>query len=210
MEIMQLHKQIETLNQRLIRHKREIKRLKQQTRRSTKKQNEVETSLKEYTSVKLLSNDQVKVIDPAIQAIMNRLFLTIASEPQPRIYPTELRKFILKMHHFSPKAYFYLRSKLNFCLPHKRTISKWYEHLKGQLNEIPSLPAVDSASPLNAKAVSLDQTPVTINNMNDQSTVEQYDDEMELNEAVKDMIIEIDITQMESIEMIGKFNFTKS
>lgn len=46
-------------------------------------------------------------------------------------YAPEFRKFCLTLHFLSPKAYSYVRNKFNICLPHPKTISKWYSNIDG-------------------------------------------------------------------------------
>ncbi|KAI5639788.1 THAP domain-containing protein [Phthorimaea operculella] len=42
-------------------------------------------------------------------------------------YSPELRTFALTLYFYSPKAYCYIRSSFNTCLPHPTTIRKWYQ-----------------------------------------------------------------------------------
>lgn len=41
-------------------------------------------------------------------------------------YSENIRKFAVSLHFLSPKAYNFVREKLNCSLPHPKTISKWY------------------------------------------------------------------------------------
>ena len=50
----------------------------------------------------------------------------------PRQYEEQFRAFALTLHYYSPRAYEYVRSKFNFCLPHPKTISKWYGSIHGE------------------------------------------------------------------------------
>jgi hypothetical protein len=47
-------------------------------------------------------------------------------------YSSELRSFALTLHFYSPKAYKYVRKVFGTCLPHPRTLSKWYSNINGQ------------------------------------------------------------------------------
>lgn len=42
-----------------------------------------------------------------------------------------LQKFCLTLLFLSPKAYSYVRSKFETCLPHPKTLSKWYSNIDG-------------------------------------------------------------------------------
>lgn len=46
-------------------------------------------------------------------------------------YKPEFRKFCLTLHFLSPNAYRYVRRKFATCLPHPKTISKWYANIDG-------------------------------------------------------------------------------
>lgn len=51
--------------------------------------------------------------------------------PFPKQYNEQLRAFALTLHYYSPRAYEYVRSQFNFCLPHVKTISNWYKSIDG-------------------------------------------------------------------------------
>lgn len=40
--------------------------------------------------------------------------------------------FALTLHYYSPRAYEYVRQEFNNCLPHSKTISKWYQSINGK------------------------------------------------------------------------------
>ena len=46
-------------------------------------------------------------------------------------YSPEVRAFALSLHFVSPKAYSYVRSNFTSCLPHPKTIAKWYMSVDG-------------------------------------------------------------------------------
>lgn len=58
--------------------------------------------------------------------LLNRQIRTIKKLKVSRLYDPELRRFALTLHYYSPRAYNYVRKKLNKCLPHAKTLSKWY------------------------------------------------------------------------------------
>ncbi|CAK1603904.1 unnamed protein product [Parnassius mnemosyne] len=47
-------------------------------------------------------------------------------------YSPALRTFALTLHYYSPKAYNYVRDTFKTCLPHVRTLRKWYKSVKGE------------------------------------------------------------------------------
>lgn len=52
--------------------------------------------------------------------------------PLQRKYSEEIRKFALTLHFLSPAAYNFIRNSYNTCLPHTRTLSKWYQKLDAE------------------------------------------------------------------------------
>ncbi|CAH2089020.1 unnamed protein product [Euphydryas editha] len=61
---------------------------------------------------------------------MNKKLKGSAKRPVTK-YAPKFRKFCLTLHFYSPKAYNYLRTKFESCLPHPKTISKWYSNIDG-------------------------------------------------------------------------------
>jgi len=50
----------------------------------------------------------------------------------PRQYSSELRRFVITLHYYLPRAYSYVRQKFHACLPHAKTILKWYKSVDGK------------------------------------------------------------------------------
>lgn len=79
-------------------------------------------NLVDTESLDLLSNIGTKTQD-----LLVRLKRKYSNEPLPKKYSPELRKFALTLHFLSPRAYKYVRNHFDSCLPHPKTISKWYQ-----------------------------------------------------------------------------------
>ena len=47
------------------------------------------------------------------------------------MYPPELKNFALSLHFYSSKAYDFVRSQFSNCLPHPKTLSRWYSCTNG-------------------------------------------------------------------------------
>ncbi|CAG4923136.1 unnamed protein product [Colias eurytheme] len=60
---------------------------------------------------------------------LHRQILKYKGLPLPKQYSEEIRKFALTLHFYSPKAYDYIRTTYESCLPHPRTLSKWYQNV---------------------------------------------------------------------------------
>lgn len=51
--------------------------------------------------------------------------------PKVQKYSPALRSFALTLNYYSPRAYEYVRKTFNTCLPHPRTLKKWYSKVGG-------------------------------------------------------------------------------
>lgn len=63
------------------------------------------------------------------KAIFERQFFKVKGKKISKQYSPEIRSFALTLNFLSPKAYEYVRDTFNTCLPHSRTIRKWYQSL---------------------------------------------------------------------------------
>lgn len=50
----------------------------------------------------------------------------------PKQFDNQLKSFALTLHYYSPRAYEYVRQEFDNCLPHCKTISKWYQSIEGK------------------------------------------------------------------------------
>ena len=67
---------------------------------------------------------------------VDELFAKISARPQERDggvrYSQSLRAFALTLNFYSPKAYEYVRKTFCNCLPHAKTLQKWYQNVSGE------------------------------------------------------------------------------
>lgn len=47
-------------------------------------------------------------------------------------FDNQLKSFALILHYYSPRTYEYVRQEFDNCLPHCKTISKWYRSIQGK------------------------------------------------------------------------------
>lgn len=66
------------------------------------------------------------------QELFQRQYRKAKNQPLPRQYSEQLRVFALTLHFYSPAAYNYVRRTFNTCLPHTRTLSRWYSSFDGE------------------------------------------------------------------------------
>lgn len=67
-----------------------------------------------------------------VNDLIARYKSTLSTENIKTKYSPVLRTFACTLHFYSPKAYEYVRKKFQTCLPHSRTIKKWYESVDAQ------------------------------------------------------------------------------
>lgn len=61
-------------------------------------------------------------------AIINR---ALTKKSRQKFCPT-LRKFALTLHFLSPSAYKFVRETFSNCLPHEKTLTKWFQNIDGK------------------------------------------------------------------------------
>lgn len=58
--------------------------------------------------------------------LVSRLLACTKKQSVRKRFCKEVRAFSISLHFYSPKAYSYVRETFNKCLPHPRTLPKWY------------------------------------------------------------------------------------
>lgn len=116
-------------------YRKKIRLLQQQNRRNNKKIKNLNMLFKSLKTKKLMTEEDLDVLHKSAEP--NKEFLTrqLAKAKRnalPKTYSPELRTFALTLHYYSPRAYDYVRKTFNSSLPHRRTISKWYQHVNGE------------------------------------------------------------------------------
>ncbi|XP_042149669.1 uncharacterized protein LOC121837878 [Ixodes scapularis] len=99
-----------------IKHSKAIKRLQQSKCRLTKRNTELKTVS----------------FGAANQQLLQRQLVKHTGAPVPTQYSPELRAFALTLHFYSLHAYTYVRKVFDTCLPHPRTLTKWYQSTDGE------------------------------------------------------------------------------
>ncbi|CAB3242624.1 unnamed protein product [Arctia plantaginis] len=95
-------------------------------RRLKKKVKDVSRMLSELKDKRLINQEEVNLLEVcnvSAAALIKRMV------KKTKQYSAELRKFALTLHFYSPKAYSYIRSTFNTCLPHPSTLRKWYQSI---------------------------------------------------------------------------------
>ena len=82
-----------------------------------------------------MSSNSVDIIEASaggIRDLLKRKAAKAFGDSLERQYSPELRAFALTLHFYSPRAYNFVRDKFDTCLPHPRTIEKWYQTIDGK------------------------------------------------------------------------------
>lgn len=107
-----------------------VKKLRENKRRLEKKNATLLNVINDLKSMNLVDTESLDLlsnIGGKTQDLLVRLKRKYSNEPLPKKYSPELRKFALTLHFLSPRAYKYVRNHFDSCLPHPKTISKWYQ-----------------------------------------------------------------------------------
>lgn len=111
------------------RKNKQIKMLQQSNRRLKKKLFDLQTLVKHLQQKNLASEEASATLLASVPESAQTIFKQMLKGSCERKCPDELKCFALTLHFYSPKAYKYVRNTLNKCLPHCRTIQKWYENI---------------------------------------------------------------------------------
>lgn len=113
-----------------LRRLRALKTVRESKRRIVKKNAilmNIINDLKRKEFMETESLDMLSSIGDKNKDLLVRLNRKHKKQPLPKKYPHELRKFALTLHFLSPRAYKYVRTHFDTCLPHPKTISRWYQ-----------------------------------------------------------------------------------
>lgn len=111
--------------------RKKLAALRSKTWRLQKKTAEQSTIIEELKTRSLINQeaaDLLSSIDATNRDFLKRFLCKNIAE---RKYSPELRKFALSLHYISSKAYSFVRKQFNTCLPHPRTLSRWYQCIDG-------------------------------------------------------------------------------
>ncbi|VEN48280.1 unnamed protein product [Callosobruchus maculatus] len=104
---------------------KKIRALGQSLKRAHKKVASLKIIAEELERQNLLSQENLVLVQN-----MSKVNIEILNRKMGRNvqYSPELRKFALTLNFFSPKAYNYVRDVFDTCLPHSKTIAKWFQN----------------------------------------------------------------------------------
>lgn len=117
-------------------YRKKIKILQQKQRRSVKSIARLKDILAALRRKNLLDTQQLDVLKDIgnfNQHFLKRQLNKINKITLPRKYNPEIRMFALTLHYYSPRAYAYVRKKFNTCMPHPKTLCKWYKSVNCEL-----------------------------------------------------------------------------
>ncbi|KAG8173931.1 hypothetical protein JTE90_014540 [Oedothorax gibbosus] len=132
-EVACLKRKLEVAEASVQNCKKKIKLLQQTNRRNQKKISDLKSLMKECKNKGLITDDSLQILYKAAgpnKELITRQLCKVTNSPIAKFYSPELRKFALTLHFYSPRAYNYVRESFNSCLPHPRTIGKWYQHVE--------------------------------------------------------------------------------
>ena len=110
---------------------KKIKRLNERIRKRNKKIANLADIVQDLRRKNCVNTEQAVAIEDLAgpKDFLKRQIMKSKGLSTPRKYSEEVRKFALTLHFLSPKAYNYIRRTYNTCLPHTRTLCKWYQHV---------------------------------------------------------------------------------
>lgn len=116
--------QLESYKSQIQQKNKKIRTLQKKNSRYLKKISDLKGILKELREKKFVNADHVTHLE---NLGVGDIFERYSHQSSTDKYPPNLRSFACTLHFYSPKAYEYVRQKFQLCLPHVRTIRRWYE-----------------------------------------------------------------------------------
>ena len=116
-------------------YRNKIRSLQQNVRRKTCEVATLKSVLNHIKEKNMLNNEQADVLQTLGESKSDDIFQQLMKRKcAPKKYDEQLCCFAVTLHFYSPRVYEYVRSMFYSCLPHVKTISKWYiGTLKGNL-----------------------------------------------------------------------------
>ena len=116
-------------------HKK-LKVTQQTSRRLAKKVDSLQDIISALEQKNMVSENCVSVLEKCLSGASLQLVLRqLAKHKQidfaDKQYPAELRAFALTLNFYSAKAYEFVRETFDLCLPHPKTLQKWYRSVDG-------------------------------------------------------------------------------
>ncbi|VEN59491.1 unnamed protein product, partial [Callosobruchus maculatus] len=124
-------KALDLAQRKITLYKNKINSLQQQNRRLKAKLYS-HKSLTEYLRKNYsLTENAEFVLNASLGNTGRALFGRFLEGKTKKLYTPTLRSFALTLNFYNPKAYDFVRSKLNSSLPHPHTLTKWYQRIDG-------------------------------------------------------------------------------
>lgn len=128
-------RKLEVEKNKTTKYRKKIRSLRATNKRQKKKIENMASILEQLKKSNFCSEDVLDTLTKVSE--VNKEFIVrqlskVTDEKCPRKFSAELKAFALTLHFYSPRAYDYVRETFESCLPHPRTISRWYSHIDGK------------------------------------------------------------------------------
>lgn len=116
------------------RYVRKIKTLQQKCRRVVKQNESLKAILRNLKKSRYVNDDVYDLLSKNIVAadIFNNVYKKNLLKKKKPVYTAKIKKFCLTLNFLSPSAYKYVRATFDTCLPHPKTLSKWYSNVNAE------------------------------------------------------------------------------
>uniref|UniRef100_A0A2A4JJZ8 THAP-type domain-containing protein n=1 Tax=Heliothis virescens TaxID=7102 RepID=A0A2A4JJZ8_HELVI len=125
-------RQVHHLQEKVTGQKKKIKCLNETVRRQRIKIETYQQIIKKLKQENMVTHENCIALEQCAgpKDLMLRQISKSKGLPVERQYSEEVRKFALTLNFLSPRAYDFVRSEYDCCLPHRRTLSKWYQSVE--------------------------------------------------------------------------------
>ena len=115
--------------------RKKIRYLHQKNRRLSKKNTSLKDIINHLEEKLLISSEVSSMLEnscPIVKELCAKTCKNPKNTSSAMKYSENLRAFAVTLHFYSPKAYDYVRKTFRNCLPHSKTLQKWYQSVLGE------------------------------------------------------------------------------
>ena len=130
-----LKRKLHFTESKLMSSRKKIKLLQQSKRRLLKRNASLKSVIEELRKNDIMSTESLSTLHKCaggVDDLIQRRNAKLSGTAHQLPYSPELRSFALTLYFYSPHAYRYVRKCFDTCLPHPRTIGKWYKTVNGR------------------------------------------------------------------------------
>lgn len=126
---------IKRKNLAILTRDRTIARVRQRSYRAGKRVTKLKNIIKDLKEKFNMNQESCSMLEGISQTsnfLVRRQIQKSQGKRLKKKYDEKLRAFALSLHYISPRAYEYVRQQFDTCLPHPKTLARWYKTVNAE------------------------------------------------------------------------------